>query len=110
MAENADPLVTAYVERDEAHGHWVLTVQCPHCGDVHTHGGGRLDGPPSLGHRVSHCVHADSSGYVLVAGSADMPKPKPLSSPERRKRLLAYDRQRGITPTGRITFYGRVGS
>jgi len=94
MTQNTDPLVPAYAAPDGYGLRWVLYVQCPHCGDLHTHGGGSLDGPPDMGHRVSHCVHAESSGYVLVPGPPNMAKPKALSAREQRKRLLAYDAER----------------
>lgn len=55
---------------------WRLTVACPLCGHLHTHGGGsRPDAArDALGHRASHCPtvcpthggHQRSNGYVLT--------------------------------------------
>lgn len=86
--------VPTYIERNEDSEYWALYIRCPYCGDLHQHGGGDLAGPPDLGHRLSHCVFAKSRGYELVPGPEGMPKPKPLSMGEKRKRQRAYDRQR----------------
>jgi hypothetical protein len=110
MTQNTDPTVQTYAMPDSYGLSWVLYVQCPHCGDVHTHGGGSLDGPPDMGHRVSHCVHADSQGYVLVPGPPDMAMPKALSARERRKRLHAYDHKRDVEASRRTLAYLGVGS
>jgi hypothetical protein len=47
---------------------WVLEITCPFCGKGHTHGGGAIDRPPLLGHRVAHCVTrpAPRGGYELI--------------------------------------------
>ncbi len=47
----------------------ILSVRCPYCGEIHTHGGGRVNEAPSLGHRQSHCadkVQRRNDGYVLI--------------------------------------------
>jgi hypothetical protein len=52
---------------------WLLVFACPWCPPkrgqprVHVHGGGPLNEPPLLGHRVSHCyAEGAPSGYELV--------------------------------------------
>jgi len=66
--------------------YWCLAIECPHCGDLHTHGGGLVDdGSPTLGHRVAHCVYHPAEGYTLVAGPPDMPRPKALKGLAYRK-------------------------
>lgn len=76
--------------------YWRLAIQCPHCGDLHTHGGGGVeDGPPLLGHRVAHCPDGGGKGYTLVAGPPDMPEPKELSRREQRKIWNQYYWSRG---------------
>jgi len=59
------PLVPATRERAKAGG-WRLTITCPICGKVHTHGG-------DYGHRVAHCGNGPgidqdkvTRGYYLV--------------------------------------------
>lgn len=47
-----------------ADGTWSLHVLCPFCGETHNHGG--LNGfNPMGGHRLSHCMFADTPGYWL---------------------------------------------
>lgn len=106
VRNNDDPEVPAYVERHERQ--WLLYIQCPLCGDLHSHGGGMADRAPSYGHRVSHCITEDSGGYWLVPGDPLMPKPKALPRRERFRALLAYDRRRGqqrgqVTPKAERT-------
>jgi len=58
-------------------GSYTVLVQCPHCGEAHTHGSSRPDGLD--GHRNSHCgdkedgVRPDSNsvGYYLGGAPAD---------------------------------------
>ena len=66
------PSVEACIVEDR--GVWSIRIQCPRCGRVHRHGGGAItEGPPVLGHRLSHCP--GGGGYELVPGPPDMPKP-----------------------------------
>ena len=45
---------------------WILTINtCPYCGKSHEHGGGGVDEPPALGHRLSHCLNRSAS-YELI--------------------------------------------
>jgi len=72
------PEVATYARR-HPDGVWDLTVACPFCGDAHLHGGGR-DAHPDLGLCVSHCLADGLVGsYVLIAGPADMAKPRSKS-------------------------------
>ncbi len=83
-----DPEVPTFVEPHGwgKHQFWALYITCPHCGDLHTHGGGLVkDGAPDLGHRVSHCVYHPVEGYHLVPGPEDMEKPTALGAPARRR-------------------------
>jgi hypothetical protein len=68
-------LATADCPKVEVHIHpsrskydrfWVLTIdRCPHCEKPHSHGGGSLDHPPALGHRLSHCLN-HARDYELI--------------------------------------------
>lgn len=61
------PAVTATPRRGR--DGWILELTCPHCGEIHTHGGG--DGLVAQGgHRVAHCRHLHGVGY-FIALSAD---------------------------------------
>ena len=43
-----------------------LTIKlCPYCGGSHVRGGGK-GAQALLGHRASHCLSDDNTGYVLV--------------------------------------------
>ena len=67
--------IPTYAER-ATDGVWDLTVTCPFCGDVHHHGGGSA-AEPVFGPCLSHCFEGALVGdYVLVAGPAEMVKPK----------------------------------
>lgn len=47
-----------------ADGVWSLRITCPFCGESHAHGGS--NGPrPMGGHRLGHCLFADTPGYWL---------------------------------------------
>jgi len=60
--------VTIHPSRSRYDRYWVLTLdRCPHCSKPHSHGGGSLDHPPALGHRLSHCVTRSPLDYELVA-------------------------------------------
>ena len=70
----AAPEVLAIATKSQAtsykpHPVWRLTVRCPHCQHVHTHGGGTGDAP-AYGHRVAHCHGGTRGGYVLVEVAA----------------------------------------
>ncbi len=55
--------------------YWVLTLdRCPHCGRPHNHGGGSIDHPPALGHRLSHCL-SHARDYELIASIEEETKP-----------------------------------
>lgn len=47
-----------------ADGTWSLHVLCPFCGETHNHGGSNGLAPMG-GHRLSHCIFADTPGYWL---------------------------------------------
>lgn len=76
MKSDPDVQIDRAVYRD---GAWSLTIRCPHCGHLHTHGGGSDPRPEGartsfLGHRASHCPslcpshgsHQRSGGYFLT--------------------------------------------
>jgi len=47
-------------------GAWIVTVQCPYCGEQHTHSAPRgPDQPP--GFRVATC-RDDGQGYIIIVG------------------------------------------
>jgi len=54
--------------------YWVLELTCPHCGRPHNHGGGSIDHPPALGHRLSHCL-SHARDYELIASIEEETKP-----------------------------------
>ena len=65
----AVPKVEVHIHpsRSRHDSYWVLTLdRCPHCGRPHTHGGGSLDHPPALGHRLSHCSDRRPLDYELI--------------------------------------------
>ena len=79
------PAVATHIAEDR--GIWVLRVSCPYCDRMHRHGGGLVKaGPPSLGHRQSHCLAGEGGGYVLTPGPAGMPEPV-----DRRRRKGVHD-------------------
>ena len=82
--------VPTYVER-AGDGGWDLLITCPHCDDLHRHGGG--NGPvPRLGHRVSHCIRRVCGGdYVLIPGPVDMPRPVAKTGAWRRKQVTSAE-------------------
>lgn len=51
----------------------LLDVHCPHCENVHTHGGGESLAGASryLGHRAAHCAHKASTNHGYVLTDAD---------------------------------------
>ncbi len=61
------PDAPAALYRGESCWRWVV-LACPFCGDEHWHGGGPHDGNPMsfLGGRLSHCVGAEKSHYILT--------------------------------------------
>lgn len=64
--QTPDPLVPAYAERRPSC--WLLYIICPHCGDLHSHGGGT--GPePDYGNRLSHCIWHPTAGYTWSLAS-----------------------------------------
>lgn len=65
------PKVRVRVTRES--GINMLTVDCPHCGESHTHGGGPVSEPElRLGHRVAHCDGIPNPGYILVEADYDL--------------------------------------
>jgi len=47
----------------------ILSIRCPYCGKIHTHGGGPVNLAPCLGHRLSHCtdkMQRPNDGYFLT--------------------------------------------
>lgn len=87
-AIGTDPDVFTHISESGSLGapYWRLAIQCPHCGDLHSHGGGLVEnGPPDLGNRAAHCVYHPAAGYTLVAGPPDMPEPKALTGRAYRK-------------------------
>lgn len=79
--------VVERVERPGGFGYWRLVVPvCPICGETHTHGGGTLDAPSSLGSRAAHCLES-TEDYVLVPIPPGMPVPTPLNRTRRRRAL-----------------------
>jgi len=62
------PIVEARCTWDRQSRYWKLTIDCPHCGRQHWHGGG-TEAEPDLGHRNSHCVDSRNISYILVAGA-----------------------------------------
>ncbi len=63
------PEVRVTIRRES--DYWELSFRCSHCKATHYHGGGALDEPPLLGHRLAHCHSTESpykkTGYDLVA-------------------------------------------
>jgi hypothetical protein len=60
--------VHIHPSRSKYDRYWVLTLdRCPHCEKPHSHGGGSLDHPPALGHRLSHCVTRRPLDYELIS-------------------------------------------
>jgi hypothetical protein len=51
-------------------GAWLLTIRCPYCSKLHTHGGGDAEQPPSFGVRVSHCLDGNQGPYDIRAEAA----------------------------------------
>ncbi|MGI5134619.1 MULTISPECIES: hypothetical protein [unclassified Streptomyces] len=51
-------------------GVWLLTVRCPFCTKLHTHGGGDGDAPARFGGRISHCKTGDQGVYEIVDPAA----------------------------------------
>jgi len=65
--ETKIPVVTA--EASWINCYWRLKIKCPHCGEVHVHGGG-VGSKPSGGHRLAHCAkkNPDNPGYTIEIG------------------------------------------
>jgi hypothetical protein len=61
-----DPIALCHLERQGKYLLWVVE-HCPHCGQRHTHGAGRVgeDPAPYLGHRGAHCLASPAGGYYL---------------------------------------------
>ena len=57
------PVVKLSSQKDARGTVWLLSIRCPFCDKVHTHGGGtsRLRVASYLGPRVSHCSSVDQS-------------------------------------------------
>jgi hypothetical protein len=57
-----DPIV--FVTPRRGRECWILELTCPHCGEIHRHGGG--DGLVAQGgHRVAHCRENRGRGYFI---------------------------------------------
>ena len=58
------PVVKLSSQKDARGTVWLLSIRCPFCDKVHTHGGGtsRLRVASYLGPRVSHCSSVDQNG------------------------------------------------
>jgi hypothetical protein len=65
--------VTIHPSRSRYDRYWVLELRCPFCAKVHSHGGGSIDHPPALGHRLSHCLN-HARDYELVASIEEDPR------------------------------------
>ncbi len=63
-------LEVRYVSHDGSGRAWRLTVRCPHCGAVHTHGAGSDPAGPDLTHRplLQRCtvLYGGRPGYAIV--------------------------------------------
>lgn len=60
-----------------------VQIECPHCGEIHTHGRETL-GNTDLGHRLSHCLDSNNPGYLIIDVKPldEMP---PIRTEKRRK-------------------------
>ena len=70
--DSACPRVETTVRPSIRDRFWILELRCPFCHRLHTHGGGSIDHPPALGHRLSHCLN-HARDYELVSSIEEEP-------------------------------------
>ena len=65
MTDPIAPVISVQIVRCAINGKVrIVTVECPHCGRLHTHGWPLEDGDQSPGHRVSDCLVG--RGYYIA--------------------------------------------
>lgn len=71
-----DEFPGAYAFARKVRGIYELTIRCPICHNLHTHGGGEVGKPILYGHRVPHCLNPRGSrGYILYPAPTYMLRP-----------------------------------